>query len=141
MTCSLLRYQTNYNIVSVVAVSCKYIRCPCPIVCLSVCVVCTVLLFVLYFRTPFLFTYGSVKTTDSSSMTSSPSFSANTEYGFFSACFAFSVCYFSFCACSLRKICFLSSFCCFFNLSSSFLFFSSSFFIISRVACLRAGPG
>ena len=82
MTCSLLRYQTNYNIV--LAVSCKYIRCPCPIVCLSVCVVnmycirvqcillsvsvhlsvcvvCTVSLFVLYFRTPFLFT--SVKKT------------------------------------------------------------------------------
>ena len=34
---TLLRYQTNYNIV--LEVSCKYIRCPCPIVCLSVCVV------------------------------------------------------------------------------------------------------
>ena len=63
----MLRYQS---------VSCKYIRCPCLIVCLfvcvvnmycirvqciplsvsvhlSVCVVCTVSLFVLYFRTPF----------------------------------------------------------------------------------------
>ena len=37
----------------------------------------------------------SVNTTDSSSIhTSSSSFSANTEYGFFSACFAFSVCSF-----------------------------------------------
>ena len=32
---------------------------------------------------------GSVKITESSSMTSSSSFSVNTEYGFFSACFAF----------------------------------------------------
>ena len=72
---TLLRYQTNYNIV--LAVSCKYIRMSvsdCLSVCvvnmycirvqciplsvsvpLSVCVVCTVSLFVLYFRTPVLF--------------------------------------------------------------------------------------
>ena len=85
---------------------------------------------------------GSVKTTESSSMTSSLSLSAITENGFFSACFAFCAASLSFCACSLFYCCRLSSFCCFLSLSfSSFLFFSSSFFIVLRVACLRAGPG
>ena len=85
---------------------------------------------------------GSVKTTESSSITSSSSLSAITENGLFSACFAFCAASFSYGACSLSYCCRLFSLCCFFSLSVfSFFFFSSSFFIISRVACLRAGPG
>ena len=71
-----------------------------------------------------------------------PLVQSKLDYGFFSACFAFSDCSFSFCACSFCHCCFLSSFCCFLSLSfSSFFFSSSSFFIISKVAPLRAGPG
>ena len=82
-----------------------------------------------------------MKTTDSSSMTSSPSFSANTEYGFFLACFAFSVCSFSFYACFFAIAVFFLLFVVFLSLSfSSFFFFSLSFSIISKVAALRAGP-
>ena len=80
---------------------------------------------------------GSVKTTESSSMSSSSSFLLNTKYWYFWDCSAFSARSLSFCAFSLRYICRLSS--VFFHLSfTSFLLFSLSFFIISRVACL--GP-
>ena len=69
-------------------------------------------------------------------------FSANTENGLFSVCFAFGASSFSFCACCLRYSCRLSSFCFCLSLSFySFLFFSSSFLIISKDVALRAGPG
>ena len=83
-----------------------------------------------------------VNITYSSSIQTTSSSLYNTENRF---CLDFSACSFSlnsFSCLSLWYCCRLSSFYCWLSLSfSSFFFLSSSFFIISRVAGLSAGPG